>query len=87
MNPNDELAESHSNDPVLREMARMATRILHDKSLTTSSRGELMLRLESEFHAYKAWSKQYASYFRTPRPHQNDAEHRITPKTQRSGTR
>lgn len=87
MNPNDELAESNFKDPVMREMARMATRILHDKSLTTSSRAELMQRLEAEYHAYKAWNKQYASYFRTPRPRQDDAGERITPNTRKGGTR
>lgn len=87
MNPNDELAESNSNDPVMREMARMATRILNDKSLTTSKRAELMHRLEVEYHAYKTWSKQYASYFRTPRPRHDDAGERITPNTRKGGTR
>jgi hypothetical protein len=69
----EQFTESQSPDPVIREMARMASRILGDTSITKKERSKLILRLEAEYHAYKAWNKQYASYFRTPRPrHTNE---------------
>jgi hypothetical protein len=72
MKTTQEFAESQSPDPVIREMARMANRILSDMSLTNKERAQLIRRLEIEYHAYKAWNKQYACYFRTPRPRQTD---------------
>lgn len=59
-------AESQSSDPVVREMAHIVDLILSDKLLTNMERAELIRRLEIEYHAYNAWSKQYASYFRSP---------------------
>lgn len=67
MKHTEEFAESQSPDPVIREMARMADRILNDKSLNKAEAAGLIGRLETEYHAYLAWKKQYASYFRTPR--------------------
>ena len=49
-------------------MARLAGRILSDKSINQRERAWLIHRLEAEVHAYKAWNRQYASYFRTPGP-------------------
>lgn len=70
----EKFTESQSPDPVIREMARMAGRILSDTSLTKNERAKLIQRLEAEYHAYTAWNKQYASYFRTPRPRQTDED-------------
>jgi hypothetical protein len=67
MKHNQEFAESLSKDSVIREMAHMANRILSDMSLTNADRAQLIRRLEAEYHAYKAWNKQYSSYFRTSR--------------------
>jgi len=67
MNHVQESSESHSSDPVLREIARMAQLILADPLLSRRERAQLIRRLEIEYHAYLAWKKQYASYFRTPR--------------------
>lgn len=67
MNNTENFAESHSADPVLREMARIARFIASNPSLTKQERAQLIRRLETEYHAYKAWNKQYAGYFRTPK--------------------
>lgn len=71
MKDTQEFAESRSSDPVIREMARIANFILSDSSLTRRERSQLIRRLEIEYQAYRAWKKQYASYFRTPRPRQD----------------
>lgn len=70
----EQFTESQSTDPVIREMARIAGRILGDTSLTKKERAQLIHRLEAEYHAYTAWNKQYASYFRTPRPRHADED-------------
>ncbi len=66
MKSNPQFAESLSRDPVMREIARMAGLILADATLSRKERAALIQRLEIEYHAYQAWRKQYASYFRTP---------------------
>lgn len=67
MKHTEQFNETQSSDPVLREMAYIADRILNDPTLNRLQRAKLIQRLEAEYHAYKAWKKQYASYFRTPR--------------------
>ena len=66
MRPKYEFTESHSSDPVLREMAAMASRILSDPTLSRRGRANLIQRLEVEYRAYMAWNRQYASYFKSP---------------------
>jgi hypothetical protein len=74
MKNTERFAELQSPDPVIREMALMANRIMSDVSLTKSDRAHLIHRLEVEYHAYKAWKSQYAGYFRTPRLHRGKRE-------------
>lgn len=79
----EQFAESQSPDPVIREMARIASLILGDASLMKKERAKLIQRLEAEYHAYKAWNKQYASYFRTPRPRRQGEDRQSDSNTRR----
>jgi hypothetical protein len=46
------ISASNSTDPVLREMARLATLIFKDNSITKKERAELTRRLEAEHDVY-----------------------------------